>query len=358
MKIAILSCANLSRAQYIYKYLHLLDKYDCQYDVIYWNRTLEEVDIDCNANFISFDEYIDSYKKFHQKITDYIRFATFVNKTVKQNKYDKLIILTTPMAVCVLPLCFGRYKGKYLFDFRDLTKEYIYLYKKVVQKIARNSELFATSSPGYLEYFPETQIDNYVLCHNTLSEIAFKKECEISRKDVIRVSYWGAIRQVEYNKRICEIFGNDDRFEFYYHGDGAYVELDHFCREKGYNNIHFTGRYALKDIKKFASETDILFNAYETDFVTTPSLAVKVYDSVEYRLPLIVSEGSFMEKYLKGSEFTFVFKLRESILDEMYTWYKNLGKLTLDNSFYNVFRQVKRDDEIFEDKLRRFVGVQ
>lgn len=356
MKIAILSCANLSRAQYIYKYLHLLDLYNCEYDVIFWNRTLESIDIDCKANFISYDQFIDSYKPLKEKIGAYIKFAQFVNKTINQNKYDKLIILTTPMAISVLIQCFGKYRKKYLFDFRDLTKEFFYPYKKVVQKIANNSELFITSSPGYLNYFVTKKISNYALCHNTFSEIAFKQNLKLNKSDIIRISYWGAIRQVDYNKKICELFGNDKRFIFSYHGDGAYKELKKFCEDKGFENIYFTGRYGLQDIQKFAEETDILFNAYETDFVTTPSLAVKVYDSIEYRLPLVISQGTFMETYLKDTNYTFLFEASRDKIDELYNWYKSLDEQLVNKDFNAMYDQVEKDDVIFQEKLKVFVG--
>lgn len=359
LKIGLLLCANLEKAQYLYKYVELLDSMKCDYDVIYWNRNLSDYSIQCSGSFISFDEKMDSFKHLIWKTTGYIRFSRFVHIIIKKNQYDKLILFTTPTAVSVLDLCFGKYKGKYLFDYRDLTKEYFKPYMKLVQKVACLAEVFVTSSPGYLQNFELEKIKKWVLCHNTYKDISYKKTLKLSTERPILISYWGAVRQVEYNKKVCELFGNDKRFKFVYHGEGAYDELSQFCKEKGIENIHFTGRYLLKEIEKFAAETDILFNAYDTDFVTTPSLAVKVYDSMVYQLPLIVSKDTYMESYLQDYEHVFSFSLNnKSVLDELFEWYTNLDKDKTIHSFEKLHSKISEDEMIFKKSLEGFVDYE
>lgn len=352
MKVAILLCANLSRAQYLQKYLSLLDKYGYDYDVVYWNRTLKNEEISCKGTYISYNVYMDSYKRFYKKIFDYLGFAKFANKVIERNNYDKLIILTTPMAVTILWKCFGKFRRKYLFDFRDLTKEYIGIYRYIVNKIAQNSNLFVISSLGYLPYFKN--LKSTQICHNTLPNVRFKKKVGLNYNLPIRISYWGAIRQIEYNKSVCDMFGNDTRFNFCFFGDGAYKELKRYCKEKNYKNIYFTGRYELSEIEGFAQNTDILFNAYERDFVTTPSLAVKVYDSLEYRLPMLVSKGTYMEKYLKDMSYVCSINIEKKYTDIIYKWYKNLDTAKMGEDFSILMERVKHDEKNFEYLLKKF----
>lgn len=357
LKIGLLLCANLEKAQYLYKYVELLDSMKCDYDVIYWNRNLSNYKIQCRGRFIPFDKKVDSFKPLIWKTTGYIRFIKFLHIIVNKNQYDKLILFTTPTAVSILDLCFGKYKGKYLFDYRDLTKEYFKPYMKLVQKIAYFAEVFVTSSPGYLQNFELEKIKKWVLCHNTYKDISYKKTFKLSTERPILISYWGAIRQVEYNKKVCELFGNDKRFEFVYHGEGACDELSRFCKEKGIENIHFTGRYLLDEIKRFAAETDILFNAYDTDFVTTPSLAVKIYDSMVYQLPLIVSKDTYMESYLHNYEHVFSFSLNnKSVLDELFEWYTNLNTDKIAHSFETLHAKIIEDEIVFKKSLEGFVN--
>lgn len=356
MRVAILSCADLSRAQYIYKYFSLLDIYGWEYDVIYWNRTLDNNEIECKGNFISYDKAIDSYKPLYKKIFSYMGFAKFVRKTIKKNKYDKLIVLTTPMAICIFELCLGKYRKKYLFDYRDLTKEYIPIYKKLVQMLVKNSGMFVASSPGYFRYVICDENQKKVLCHNTFFDIKFKKELDLSRNGKIRVAYWGAVRQFEYNKRVCDLFGNDERFIFTYHGDGCYLELQEYCNKRGYENIFFTGRYCLEDIGNFAKNTDILFNAYELDFVTKPSLAVKVYDSIEYKLPMLVSKGAYMDEYLAKYKYVCSFEFANKILDDIYDWYMTLNEDEINEEFDKVIKNIIEDEELFNKEIYKFIG--
>lgn len=356
MKIAVLSCADLGRAQYLYKYLDLLDKLECSYDVIYWNRTLDDIKIKCQGDFIGFDLYVDSYKPLYKKIVAYIKFAQFVSKQIRVNKYDKLIVLTTQMAFVVLPFLMFSYKGKYIFDYRDLTKEYLGIYRYMVNKIADISETFVVSSQGYLKYFSKNILEKYCLCHNTFAKVSFKKELRVSKERPIRIAYWGAVRQVDYNKKVCDLFGRDERFKVVYHGDGAYNILDSYCKEMGYSNISFTGKYNLEDISSFANNSDILFNAYEQDFVTTPSLAVKVYDSLEYRLPMLVSAGTYMEKYLSNYSYVYPFEVAKESLDKIYKWYSELDEKNVENDFKAFMTVVSHDEEIFENCLRGFLN--
>jgi hypothetical protein len=356
VKIGLILCADLEKAQYLYKYIELLDSVKCCYDVIYWNRNLSNYKIQCDGCLIPFNEKIDSFKPLVFKVRQYLRFFRFVHRVIKKNSYDKLIVFTTPAAIVLLDLCLNKYKKRYLFDYRDITKEYLFIYKKAVEKLANSSNMFVVSSPGYLNNFDLKKIENWVLCHNTYKDISYKKSFEKNIEEPIKIVYWGAVRQVEYNKKICKLFGNDDRFDFIFHGDGAYEELRLFCEKRKIKNITFTGKYFLNQINEFAHRTDILFNAYETDYVTTPSLAVKVYDSLVYQLPLIVSKNTFMESYLKENEHVFTFSLDDnSILDKLYEWYVHLDIEKVKKSFERLHSQVEKDEEVFKNRLFEFL---
>lgn len=354
-RIAILCCGDLSRAQYIYKYLKFFDENGYKYDLIYWNRSNEDNRDKCEGSLIEFNKIIDSYLPFYKKIFSYIEFASFVNNQIKNHDYKAIICLTSPMAVCVVKNLLCKYKKRYLFDFRDLTKEYFSLYKKLVQSIAYNSGLFVASSPGYLDWFDMKHIGEFCLCHNTFSKVSFKKNFYKNEKEPIRIAYWGAIRQIEYNKKVCDYFGNREEIEFIYHGEGGGAELDAYCREKNYNNIRFTGKYYLNEISRFAAETDIVFCAYDIDFVTSPAMAVKVYDSIEYQLPIIVTKGSFMEKYLEGISHMMPIDIKETKLEDIILWYKEIDENLAKNDFVILKNTINSDEDVFYSKLRSFL---
>ena len=76
MKIGLILCADLEKAQYLYKYIELLDSVKCCYDVIYWNRNLSNYKIQCDGCLIPFNEKIDSFKPLVFKVRQYLRFLS------------------------------------------------------------------------------------------------------------------------------------------------------------------------------------------------------------------------------------------------------------------------------------------
>lgn len=365
MKVALLVPGPMARAQYIYKYLDCLDREGVAYDVIYWDRYGDEPTDHWGRNYISFKERTDSYLPLKRKFFAYVRFAFFLRRIIRQKKYDKIILFTTQMAVTMASLCMGRYRGRYLYDYRDLTREKLKPFHILVQRLITSADLFVYSSEGYLPYFDLKEVKANCLCHNDFPHIHRKKEVCLNQVEPIRVVYWGSVRQPKFDRRICDLFANDSRFTFTFHGAGIYQELSQYCREKGYTNISFTGPYKLDAIERFAKETDILFSCYELDFVTKPALAVKIYDSAEYGLPIVVSRGTYMEEYLSGYSHAYAMqnlmamdateKEHKTVLDGLYQWYRGLNHDSVEASCEKLIHAVRIEDENFYQCLQNFL---
>lgn len=365
MKVALLVPGPMARAQYIYKYLDYLDREGISYDVIYWDRYGDEPTEKLGNNYFSFKERMDSYLPVRRKIFAYIRFSLFIRRIIHQKKYDKLILFTTQMAITIWSLCLGRYRGRYLYDYRDLTRERLKPFQILVQRLINRADLFVYSSKGYLPYFNLNGVKASCLCHNDFPNIHRKKEVCLNQSELIRVVYWGSVRQPAFDRRICDLFANDLRFSFTFHGAGIYQELSRYCKEKEYTNISFTGPYKLDAIERFAKETDILFSCYELDFVTKPALAVKIYDSAEYGLPIVVSKGTYMEKYLSGYSHAYMMqdlmtldgtaKGHKAVLDGLYRWYRGLNRESVEASCEKLISTVRMEDDIFYKCLHKFI---
>ena len=131
MKIAIIGFCNLNIMQYLYKYTNVLDRECIEYDVIYWNRL--GIDEKSALKGMQFN-IVNVLIHINHSIRRYyisLGIRVFLHKKLKQNKYDKLIILTTRIWQSRYLMFFVIAIERDLFDYRDITKreKIIYLQK-------------------------------------------------------------------------------------------------------------------------------------------------------------------------------------------------------------------------------------
>lgn len=352
--IGIIGFANLDIMPYLRKYTDVLDENNINYDIVYWNRDgiLEKKDF--NGNAICYSYEMKTHQPFYKKIGGFVRYTNFIRKTIKKRKYDKLILLTSQTAVPIsdILLC-KKYSGKYVYDYRDITKEKNKLYKRLVQKLICNSYFTGISSFGFKRVIGES--DKFVKSHNCrkLAVLGSKS----SKEEPINISFWGLVRSVSSNKRICDIFGNDSRFSLYYHGNGFYKEIQEYCKEKNYNNIHFSGRYSPDDVQKFADNANIIHSIYDNGTVMRNAMPNKVYDAVRYAKPIMVAKNSYMAEFLDNYSFKFDFDIENTTSDDVYEWYNQLDCKTCSKEYMKLYECIKKDDDTFTKALMSFVTL-
>lgn len=352
--IGILGFANLRIMQYLNKYTDILDKHNMEYEVVYWNRDMDNEEYSFNGKVISFDYALNTYQPFYKKIVAFIKYSIFMLKTIKEKKYDKLIVLTTQTAIPLYRLLLRKYKDKYIYDYRDITKEKYGFYKKMVKKLIANSSFTAISSFGFKKVIGES--NKFIMSHNCSNLVM--DECKYEPKEKIHIAFWGIVRNPEYNKKICDLLGNDKRFTLIYHGTGAYTKIRDYCNEKGYKNISCTGRYNREQIKSFADNTDIILCAYPNDGIMDLAMPVKVYDAVRYAKPLILGTDLYMTDYMKCYNISFELDITNfNTGDELYAWFSKLDKTKLIKDLARLCDNVTDDDMIFEKELICFATL-
>lgn len=353
--IGIICFNSLRYAQFIYKYTKILDKENIEYEVVYWNREGDSIAQD--KNWISYEKRINTFQPFYKKIFSFISFTCFMYKTILNKKYDKLIILTTQTAIPLFPLLMSKYRNKYIYDYRDITYENIGIYKFMVNKLIDTSCFTAISSRGFIDSkFLDSHNGKYVISHNCRNLDLLNLKRKPSNK--IRIVYWGQVRQVQFNKKICDLFGNDDRFQIIYHGAGFHDELKKYIEIKKYKNIHITGAYYLHEIESFAENTDYILNMYENDKQQKPAMTVKFYDALKYGLPMLVTKGSYMSKIVDEYNLGLSIDLDERnvkdiLINKKKDIYNGIG-----NNIKKMYDSVRKDDLFFEKELRRFTNFE
>lgn len=350
--IGIISFNSLRYYQFLYKYTMIFEKNNIDYEVIFWNREGEKIEKD--DNWIHYDYQMNTFQPFYKKLFGFLKYTMYIRKMIKIKKYEKLIVLTTQTAIPLIDILLKKYKNKYIFDYRDITYENFTLYKKNVEKLINNSYFTAISSDGYKDYFGN--LDKFILSHNCRDFSLLSIDNNSIKGKFIRVVYWGMVRQLETNYKICDYFGNNNRFELIYHGSGYHTQLKEYCDKNKYENIKITGKYELKDIEEFAKNTDLLLNIYANDKVQKNAMTVKFYDSIQYGIPMIVNKGSYMAKIVEENYLGIVIDLDDKeFLDNLYIKFKKFDMDKYMNNREKIFKKIIKDDEKFERELLLYV---
>lgn len=350
-KIALVGVHNLHLMQFLYKYTDILDSHDIDYDVLYWDRDMDEsIKVKpLRGKKFAYKYRMSNYQPKYKKIRGFIGCLRYFMQIIRNNRYDRIILLTTQTA---LPLyLFSRTvrRSKFIYDYRDVTFEKIGICRILIQKIIANSAFTAISSFGFKAVLGNSP--KFLMSHN-VSNLQYEP-VEKSLSDDLRIVFWGIIRQLEWNKRICDIVGNASGVTLTYHGEGEYKDLEAYCKEKGYKNIQFTGRYMMNEIPVFVRNTDILLNFYENDYKTKLTTAVKLYDGIRYGLPMLVSKDSYMADLMRDNPAVWVADLTSFNVDRLKNWYRRL-----DNSVYHYqkeLQQIWMDDQLFDMKVMDFL---
>lgn len=298
MKIGIITPNNIWFSPYVKIYTSLLDEIKVNYEIISWNREgCEEEGIQFNYKPKSRNPFILLYA--------YKKFASFVKKIVHNNNYDRLIIFTPQAAIFISSFLKKYYKGKYIFDYRDLSIEQKSYFKKSFLRVLQNSAANIISSPGFKKYLPEGF--EYVLSHNfnidIVKKIILAKPTPVKTED-ISVLTIGAIRK-DMNPDVIDALGNVEGVTLSFVGKGlASQSLENYAIEKDYKNITFKGFYQKEEEEDIINNCNFINIFYPQIPSHTTALSNRFYNSLIYKRPMLVTkhstQGDYAEKYKVG----------------------------------------------------------
>ena len=161
--IGVIIANDIFYTPYVWSYVNKLEELNYQYEVIMWDRHYKEgkkypIEIKHILKLNS-----NETKNKILKIKDYLIFRKFLIKVLKENNYTKLIFLSTFTAIFLPKIIFEKFKGNYIFDFRDATYEYLPFFLNKEKFIIKNAYCTTISSYGFKEILPQT---DFLLTHN------------------------------------------------------------------------------------------------------------------------------------------------------------------------------------------------
>lgn len=346
MKVLLLGFTKISYMPYMHFYLDKL--LNCEVHLLYWDRDGKpDSEIPEGVMGHRFYCYQEDSVPAYQKISSFLKYRRAALELVKKGKFDFLIVLHSTTGIILQDILKRKFKGKYVFDYRDFTYEDTMIYKKMVHQLANNSAATFVSSDAFRKYLPQN--NKIYTSHNLLLESMEYRDVrkKYSRDvDPIRIRYWGLIRHTNINKVIIDSLANDARFELHYHGreQGAGKKLKEYCAEIGATNIFFHGEYKPEDRYVFAAQTDIIHNIYANDIKTQPAMGNKLYDGIIFYIPQLCNQGSFMAEQIDKFDVGFSCDPANcSFADDIYKYYKSLSFEILENNCDNAVRAFMAD---------------
>ncbi len=297
MKIAILGFTKISYMPYLHFYLEQLTPEKNEVHLLYWRRD-EKEDSPVPDGVVGhyLDLPMEDSLPLSKKLPKLLKYRSFALKTLKKINPDFIIVLHSTTGITVHDYLTGKYRGRYIFDYRDVTYESIGIYKAMVSSLVKRSALTFTSSDGFRKYLPQGA--NVLTSHNLTRDVLSLREGARKKQPAerVRVAFWGLLRHRKINEVIMKALAEDGRFELHYYGraQGGMAELMSDACEK-YDCVYYHGEYKPNERAQFAVSTDLLHNLYDSSDKTAPiAMGNKYYDGAIFYIPELCTEGSFM----------------------------------------------------------------
>ncbi len=351
--VGIISIGQIELCPFAKKYTSLLDAEKIPYEIVHWNRSGEKSEDD--EKNITFFAPLARYTGLFSKFIPFLKFRAFAKKTIKEKKYESLIILTTQTAVLFPFFLRKRYKNRYIFDYRDASYEYVKFYGALVRMIVKNSAFTCISSPKFSDVIKSGE--NLIVAHNYSLENYKNRvlSCEKSTSGKIVMGYVGYLREYEYLSRLADVFGADGRFKFEIHGSGDCVEkLREHCEK--YDNVNVFGAYAEKDKMKIVDSFDMICYNYPKNYVNYPAVANKFYDGLTRKKPMFANSATFSGE-LVGSEKLGISlsENEENLTGKIYDYYSAFDPEEFSENCEKFLEKVIKEDEIYIQAIKKFI---
>lgn len=244
--------------------------------------------------------YLRNFKKSFQDIVPII----------KHYKDEDVVYYSFGFIQSVLLFLFSR--APYLYEISDLV--YGTFRNPVLRKllscidkmIIKKSRYTIMTSAGFYDYlFPKKNANNIIIQPNKM-DVLFKdvnREKKLIR-DNIRFGFVGYIRYPNTIFRFARIIGEKyPNHKFLFYGDSIYRDQA-IALSESYPNVSFFGKYKNPDdLQKIYDSLDVIVSCYDTttfnEKVAEPN---KLYESLFYCKPMIVSPKTFLAKRVQELE--------------------------------------------------------
>lgn len=360
-QVGIIFIGDIRFCPYLKQYTDQLKKANISYEVLFWQRE-ETKEIYNEKHLVIYSKRSKFHKKPYQKVLDFWGYRCFLKKQIRLKKYSKLIILTT-LSGLLIPDVLEQYKGRYWFDYRDVSYEHISVIRKLTFRLVWNAYATSISSKGFKEILPGKY--DYIVSHNVKGlsieeqeEIRNSQSSDCKEKTTrpIVLGYVGFVRNRVLIEKMMDAFSNDPRFILKFYGTGPdYEAVVQYLREKQYSNIVMYGYYDEKDKASLIRACDMINYYYPLTRVNKWALANRYYDGLLYKKPMWVCPDTYSGQLVMEQEVGIGISLDDpAICEKIYQYYTQLDKKAFNERVKELIKQVENEQEMYVNKVQAF----
>lgn len=362
-KIMILGFAKIKLMPYLHFYLEALSGQEAEIHLLYWNRDGKKEDLSryqhLHLHELGFLQQDDVPQK--DKIAGFRRYRRFAKKLISREKPDFLILLHSFPAVLLSDLLLKKYRGRFIWDYRDHTYEHFSFFRRLVGRIVEASACTFVSSDAFRPYLPARCGEKIHTSHNISLDSLEHRDDRKTRfvpSEKIRVAFWGIVRDEALNRTIISRFAADPRFEMHYYGreQQAVLDLKRYGKELRAENVFFHGEYQAEDRYDFACRTDLIHNLYQ-DRNMMLAMSNKYYDGAVFRLPQLCVAGSFMGKIAADKGIGLCCDPADpGFTQQVYDYYTGLDRSAFEEACDRETKRVKEEYDASQRIIRKYVA--
>ena len=360
MRTLVICDANIQAAPYVLVYLNLLLDYHCEVDYAYWDRTGDNLPYLGINNVYRFDKTIDNSMPKIFKIRYFLGFRKFLLKVLKNKQYDCVIIFDTKLLMLLKKTLLKYYRKKFVYDMRDLSFEKNFFYRNEMNKLSNASIVTSISSDGFRQFFKKQDnvLTLYNFQSNDLNHIGFFRKKKASEK--ISIFFWGFLRDLKLYLSLVDGLANSKKIDIWFYGvfSREMLSLQEYCKNRGYANIFFGGKYSQEQRYAFAKKADLLINIFENNFKNSnPIMSNKYYDGVFFRIPQICIRDSFMGELVRKQEVGFVERIENITPTNLINYYFSIDEKRFNEKCELLLNEIKSNHNSSLGEIARLLNL-
>ena len=350
MKYAVILNGDQS-APHLKIYTNIFDEKQIPYDVISWDRG-----DNYEKSEFTYSKPLAYTLSSYQRLWSYVKFAKFIKKLVKKYRYDKLIVISPQVALFMPFFLKKKYKGRYIFDYRDLSIEQKAPFKPLMKMVLKNSYANVISSPGFKDYLPKGF--DYLLSHNfniKTVESGLKEKANPLPEGELKLLTIGGIR-TDANYEVIDALGNVVGVELDFVGKGgAAPMLEKYSQDKGFTNITFKGQYK-KEEEGGIIKRHTMINIFYPNWPSHVSaLSNRFYNSLVFKRPMLVTKGGTQGYYAEKYGVGLAVESCDGLSERMKDYVANLDFTSYEERCNNLLKEFVKDYAIFKKVVERFI---
>lgn len=353
MKLALILPSNIWFAPYVKIYENVLQELNIEYDLISWNR--DGQDKPCGFQF---EEEAYFIKSKLRKTCVFFRYIQFIKRTLRIEKYDKIIVFSPQISILLSSFLKRYYKKRYIIDYRDLSVEQKPYLMPFFKRALKYCTSVFVSSPGFIKCLPIGF--DYKVSHNfDINSVkqALNNECIVPfNAEELKVLTIGAIRDYTSNAEVLRNLSNKKGFTLSFVGKGgASIRLSDLAQELGSSNIFFKGYYKKEDEGEYINDSSMINIFYPHIITHSTALSNRFYNALIYKKPMIVTANSTQGDYVSKYGLGVVLTNCDNLSDEIQAFFKNTNEAEFNKNCNRLLNEFLIDYAIFENTIREFV---